>query len=156
MNINNHLSLPPSGWVRETIDAAKEDCAGGESCHQERATQDLVRFAADELRTGISDTVLDEIPGLDEALGEPGKVVHKGVTTHYKRSEGKTEILRASDDREVAYGQLDNKTGAFNYILMSHREGQGTRYDGTLAGDGAYYTNFGEGMRTTGIDSPKE
>ena len=100
------------------------------------------------------EVLTDEIPGMDEALGEKGKVVFNGVTTNFQQSDGTTEFTQSSKEGELNYGKVNPETGTITYIVMSHKEGQGTYFDALTAGEGAYHGRESEGFRTGGFIAP--
>lgn len=153
MNIQSEKTakIATKSWVKKAVEAARSECPVGGECTRAEASPDLVRFAADEVKLGMLDVVTDEIPGMDEAMGEPGKVVVNGVTTNFARDGSVTEFTRSCRESDVQYAKLDTTNGKFDYILVSNREGQGTRYDGMIADEGAYYNKFIGGVRAVGL-----
>ena len=70
---------------RLAVQTTRSGCHIGDECTLAEANPDVVLIAADEVRLGMLEVVADEVPGMDEALGEPGKVVVNGVTTNFTK-----------------------------------------------------------------------
>lgn len=146
---NSRLTMPD--WARKTVTQATSPCQGERGCSQTPADQVLLDFASTEVRKGMLEVMTDEVEGMDEALGQPGKVVFDGVTTNFVTSGDITEYTQSEGkENALRYGQLNSSTGQFVYLIMDHKDGLGTMYDGTVAEAGSFNGSSKSGFRSSG------
>ena len=153
MNIQSSrvMSTMPA-WARDTVAAAKSPCQGGECIREEN------EYLSNHIRGDIADVMhiaaMDEVPGQDLDLGQPGRVTSSGTTTNFEQKDGYLEFSQTPTEQRATqnwiYGHL-LADSSYTYVAMSHKEGVGTRYDGALAGPGAFRGEHEDCTRPTGF-----
>jgi hypothetical protein len=140
-------------WARQTISAATSPCQPGQRCAKEPGNEGLAHFVRDEFEAARRDIAFDEVPGKDLDLGKPGRVTLGDTTTVFESQGDAVEfaqiVNRSQVTESIHYGNL-RPDGSFDYIRMSHRNGEGTRYGGSVAGPGTFPGKTDECTRVGG------
>lgn len=136
-------------WKRQTIAKALAPCENGEGLSQDQSWcgrttpehEDTTFYVRETVESHLEQIAMDEVPGKDSDLGQPGRVTVEGTTTVFEKADGGLEYARF----DTAERQTENITwaaisadGSFSFVDSSHRAHEGTVYEGLLAGPGAF------------------
>lgn len=150
------LSSIPS-WARAGVSAATSACSKGDVCGRGR-DEHVAEDIRDRFLEAQSDAALDEVPGKDLALGQPGRVQLGQTTTLFRQDEGSFEFARfggpADTTSDIRYGNLA-QDGSFTYVPMWHNKPDGrVAYEGFEAGPGVFPGPASSVWRGNGIILP--
>jgi hypothetical protein len=124
MNITSKLPTWAQAPAQQFI--KREEIAGTETASMD---QDSFQAMAEIAAGVISLTGNDEVPGVDESLGQPGVVSTQGVTVHFEgdpsNAEGTVEavVVGKEGSTEVAMYVSSSPSG-FSALQMAHADGQ--------------------------------
>lgn len=136
MNITANLPVWAQAPAQKFI--AREEIAGTEQGQLDQDTFESLTQIAGGILTLASN---DEVPGVDQAIGQPGVVSQEGLTVHFtgdpSKSDGEVEaVVNAKDgDSEIAIYVSSSESG---FSALQMQKGP----EGTVIQGGAVEQSF--------------